>query len=147
MRNLIPICAVFLFASQAVLPQEAESPYDGFASNIGLKLEDLIVRFGAPKTVYTARGEEAWQDDVVFVYNDYDFYIYRDRVWQIGLKQGFGLKTGDAKAAVLSTLGDKARDEGDYLVCPVTGGIWPTALRVNFTAGKISGMFLYRTDF
>jgi hypothetical protein len=145
-RNIL-ICAVLFFIAQALWPQQDGSRDDEIVPIIGLSLEDLFQRFGAPRTVHAARGEENWQDDVVFVYGDRDFYIYRDRVWQIGLKSGYGVKTGDAKAAALLVFADKAQDMGDYLLYPIAGGAWPLSLRVNFNAGKISGMFVYRTDF
>lgn len=144
MRKYILICAVLFISAPRLWSQQGN---DEIVSNIGLRLEDLFLRFGAPRMVHAARGNEAWQDDVVFVYNEWDFYIYRDRVWQIGLKSGYGMKIGDSKAAALAALSGKARDEGDYLLYPLTGGAWPMSLRVNFTAGRISGMFVYRTDF
>jgi hypothetical protein len=144
MRKGILVCAVLLIAGPSLWPQSLN---DDIISNIGLKLEDLLTRFGTPKAVHAVRGDDSWQDDVVFVYNEWDFYIYRDRVWQIGLKSGYGVKIGDSKAAALLALADKARDNGDYLLYPITGNAWPLSLRVNFTAGKISGMFVYRTDF
>jgi hypothetical protein len=147
MRRNIIICAVLLVIAQALWSQQGGGRDDDIVPIIGLSLEDLFQRFGAPRTVHAARGDENWQDDVVFVYGDKDFYIYRDRVWQIGLKSGYGIKTGDVKAAALLALADKAQDMGDYLLYPITGGAWPLSLRVNFNAGKISGMFVYRTDF
>jgi len=158
MRKGILICSALLVVAPSLMSQQGGS--GDIVSNIGLRLEDLFQRFGAPRTVHTARGDEIWQDDVVFVYNEWDFYIYRDRVWQIGLKSGFGLKIGDSKATALMALADKAQapqpslqgegsplDKGDYLLYPITGGAWPLSLRVNFNAGKISGIFVYRTDF
>jgi hypothetical protein len=147
MRKGILLCAVLLIAGLRLWPQQGGSRHEEIISNIGLRLEDLFMRFGAPKTVHAARGNEDWQDDVVFVYSEGDFYIYRDRVWQIGLKSGYGMKIGDSKAAALMALADKARDEGDYLLYPLRGGAWPLSLRVNFTAGRVSGIFVYRTDF
>ena len=41
--------------------------HDEILSFVGLRLDDLIMRFGIPQTVHTQRGEEQWQDDVVFV--------------------------------------------------------------------------------
>jgi hypothetical protein len=149
-RDSLPLLFVIcylLFALPQLWAQQGGSRNDEIISNIGLKLEDLFLRYGVPNTVHSARGNEHWQDDVVFVYNEWDFYIYRDRVWQIGLKSGYGIKIGDAKAAALLALADKAKDEGDYLLYPLTGGAWPMSLRVNFNAGKISGIFVYRTDF
>jgi len=136
----------FLFCSP-LWSQQGGNRNDEIISIIGLKLEDLFLLYGVPNSVHAARGNEHWQDDVVFVYNEWDFYIFRDRVWQIGLKSGYGIKVGDPKAAALLALGDKTKDEGDYLLYPLTGGSWPLSLRVNFNAGKISGIFVYRTDF
>jgi len=145
--NKFLICTILFFSIPSLWSQQAAAPNDELASIIGINLEDMIERFGAPQKVLPARGIEDWQDDVVFVYADRDYYVYRDRVWQIGLKSGYGVKTGDAKAAALLVFADKAQDKGDYLLYPITGGAWPLSLRVNFNAGKISGMFVYRTDF
>jgi hypothetical protein len=57
------------------------------------------------------------------------------------------VKIGDTKAAALIALADKAQDKGDYLLYPITGTVWPLSLRVNFNSGRISGIFVYRTDF
>jgi len=147
MRKGILISAVLLIAGPCLWSQQDLSRYDEIISNIGLRLEDLFFRYGAPKTVHAVRGDEDWQDDVVFVYNEGDFYIYRDRVWQIGLKSGYGMKVGDTKASVLLALADNAQDNGDYLLYPIPGSVWPMSLRVNFNSGRVSGIFVYRTDF
>jgi len=147
MRKIILTCVALLFFALPICAQQGESQNDEITPIIGLNIEELFQRFGAPQKVLAARGEENWQDDVVFVYADKELYIFRDRVWQIGLKSGYGVKTGDPKAAAVLAFSDKAQDQGDYLIYPLSGGAWPMALRVNFSAGKISGMFVYRTDF
>jgi len=144
---LLFVICYLLFALPLLWAQQGVNSNDEIVANIGLRLEDIFLRYGAPNTVRAERGNEYWQDDVVFVYNEWDFYIFRDRVWQIGLKSGYGMKIGDIKAAALLALADKAKDEGDYLLYPLSGGAWPLSLRVNFNAGKISGIFVYRTDF
>jgi len=141
------VCAVLLVAAPLLWSQQDLSRNDEIISNIGLRLEDLFFRYGAPKTVHAARGDEDWQDDVVFVYNEGDFYIYRDRVWQIGLKSGYGMKIGDTKASVLTAFADNAQDNGDYVLYPIPGSVWPMSLRVNFNMGRVSGIFVYRSDF
>jgi len=147
MRKKIFICTILLFFIPRLWAQQDVSRNDEIISNIGLRLEDVFLRYGAPNTVHAARGNEYWQDDVVFVYNEWDFYIFRDRVWQIGLKSAYGMKIGDPKVAALLVLGDKAQDKEDYLLYPLTGSAWPLSLRVNLNAGKISGIFIYRADF
>jgi hypothetical protein len=115
---------------------------------VGMTLAELIGRFGAPKTVVAARGNEHWQDDVVFQYSEGDFYVYRDRVWQVRLASAYGISNRDRKAEVLLILGDTADDRGDYVLFPVSGREWPLILRVNFSnSGLVTAIYIYRPDF
>jgi hypothetical protein len=139
------LLAALLQLSAQILPGAGQQ--DELLSFVGLKLDDLVMRFGIPQSVHAARGGEHWQDDVVFVYNEGDFYIFRDRVWQIGLRTAYGIRIGDAKAVALLTFGDRAQDHGDYILYPLPGGNWPLSLRVNISDGRISGIFVYRQDF
>jgi hypothetical protein len=128
-------------AGEAVLPADP-------ASLIGLNLEDLLVRFGVPRTVYAARGNEEWQDDVVFSYEGADFYVYKDRVWQIGMKAAYGVRLGDPRPAVSLTLGEGAEEFEDHILLPLPSKGWPLALRVNLNeSGLVSALFVYRSDF
>ena len=134
----LPLCA------QTALPG---SRYNEPLSFIGMRLDELFGRFGPPQSVYSARGEEFWQDDVVFTYSEGDFYIYRDRVWQIGLRSAYGMRVGDTRAVAALVLGNNAYDLGDYMVYSFPGGAWPISLRVNFSEGVISAIFVYRPDY
>jgi hypothetical protein len=115
---------------------------------IGLTLEGAIAQFGAPKSVYPIRGLEAWQDDVVFEYDDRDLYIYKDRVWQVGLKTAYGISLGDRRAAALLALGEGYQHYDDHILFPLPSRSWPLMLRVNVNAaGTVSALFVYRSDF
>jgi hypothetical protein len=144
-------CFIFLAGGVSLWAQNASptapGQYDEQLSFVGMRLDDLFQRFGPPQTVYAARGGETWQDDVVFVYKEGDFYVYRDRVWQIGIKSVYGIKVGDAKAVAMLVLGENVQDQGDYALYSFSGGAWPLLLRVNFTAGKISAIYVYRPDY
>jgi hypothetical protein len=143
-------CSIFLVFVPPLWSQNASVVLpiqDEPLSLIGMKLDELINRFGPPQTVYAARGEEHWQDDVVFVYPDNDFYIYRDRVWQVSLKSIYNIKIGDVKAVALLVLGDAAQDMDDYILYTILSGAWPVSLRVNCNAGKVSAIYVYRTDY
>jgi hypothetical protein len=130
-----------LFAQQAINTDER-------LSYVGLTLAELIGRFGTPRAVIAARGLEPWQDDVIFEYAEGDFYIYRDRVWQVRLASMYGISRNDRKAAVLLTLGDTAEDRGNYVLFPISGRNWPLALRVNLNdSGLVSAIYIYRPDF
>jgi len=143
-RFLLPL---LLLAAFPLSPQEAEQAGDPLFF-VGMTLTDLIGRFGTPAAVFAARGNELWQDDVVFRYAGGDFYIYRDRVWQVKLASAFGVSNGDSKTAALAVLGNTAQDRGDYALLPLTGGNWPLMLRVNFNeTGFVAAIYIYRPDF
>jgi hypothetical protein len=115
---------------------------------VGITLDTLLKRFGTPQAVYTARGAEEWQDDVVFAYSEGDFYIFKDRVWQVGLKSLRGLKPGDSRPAALLLLGEEAEDRGDHILLPLPARSWPLALRVSLDEkGFVTALYIYRPDF
>jgi len=114
-------------------------------------MADLIERYGSPRSVLAERGNEVWQDDVVFQYNGADFYIYRDRIWQVKFASTHGVSNGDRKTNVLRVLGDAAEDMGNYAQMSITGKDWPLMMRVNFSnannTGQVTAIYIYRPDF
>ena len=136
-----------------VWPQGESAGGDDPSSYIGLTLTELIRRFGAPLSVHAVRGLEQWQDDVVFVYDQGDFYVYKDRVWQADLKAALGIKTGDLRGHVFMVLDSmpgpsQAETRGDSVFYPLDGGSWPLMLRCDFDrAGRVEAIFIYRPDF
>ena len=117
-------------------------------SYIGMTLEELLQSFGLPRSVYASRGFEVWQDDVVFVYDQGDFFVFKDRVWQVGIKSFRGINLGDPRGVVSLILGSKVEDRPNALFLPLNEKTWPMMLRCDFdSAGKIEAIFIYRTDF
>jgi len=139
------LLTLFLLVAFPLLPQEAAGEPLSF---VGMTLADLVERFGTPAAVFAARGNEPWQDDVVFQYAGRDFYIYRDRVWQVKLISAFGVSNGDTRTAALAALGNTAQNRGDHALLPVSGANWPLMLRVNFNeTGLVSAIYIYRPDY
>lgn len=144
---------MLLAAASSLWPQEAarnQTRTGDPLSFLGMGLAELIGSLGPPEAVYALRGNEDWQDDVVFVYNEGDFYIFRDRVWQVAVKSVYGLALGDTKAAalmILPAVGEGLQDRGDYALLALPGGSWQRMLRVNFSGGRVSAIFIYRSDF
>jgi hypothetical protein len=134
------------------LPAQSQGPGGAEVSNpealIGLTLEGLFARFGVPQEVYALRGVEEWQDDVVLVYPQGDFYVFRDRVWQVGIRSARGIRVGDPRAAVILALGEGAAEGEDCYFLPIRGWPWPMTMRVNMGgSGLVAGIFVYRSDF
>ena len=141
------ILLLFLIAMPARPQEAAASDPKNLSSYIGMKLDELIGRCGPPQTVYASRGQETWQDDVVFVYADANFYLFKDRVWQLGIKSAYGVEVGDPKPAAVLALGEEAADQGDFLLLPLPSVGWPLALRLNFNAaGRVAAIYIYRPD-
>ncbi|GHU39715.1 hypothetical protein FACS1894190_05510 [Spirochaetia bacterium] len=136
-----------LFAddTQAVQnPQTEKNPLNF----IGRTLKEIITSYGAPDSVYAVRGRETWQDDVVFEYKGVDFYLYKDHVWQVGINKTAAISVGDPKAAVLLVLGESAEDRGSYILNNAAGTTWVLQWRYNINSnGKVSSIYLYRTDY
>ena len=142
--------AVFLAAALPLWSQAGQADLNRNNepfSFVGMSLNEVFRRFGPPQTVHAARGDETWQDDVVFAYNEWDFYIYQNRVWQIAVKSLYEMKLGDSRGVALLVLGETAQEGSDYIIYSFPGGAWPLSIRVNFDMGRISSIFIYRTDY
>ncbi|MFP3091041.1 hypothetical protein LQZ21_12025 [Treponema sp. TIM-1] len=143
-RCFIKVLLILLFLGGTELWAQSEDP----ASLVGLTLTEALSRFGVPLAVYPVRGREEWQDDVVFEYGDRDLYIYRDRVWQLGLKTAYGITLGDSRRLALLVLGERAQNFSGYILASLSGGSWPLIFRVNLDPqDNVSGLFIYRSDF
>ncbi|MDR2730765.1 MAG: hypothetical protein LBB81_07705 [Treponema sp.] len=142
-RNRVTLFFLMAFLSFRIYSLEWDEQF----SLIGLKLPELFEDFGPPDAVYAARGNEVWQDDVVFQYAGKDFFIYKDRVWQVKFSSVFGISLNDPRRAAMLRLGNTADDNGDYALLPLQGGDWPLMIRVNFTAEFVSAIYVYRSDF
>ena len=143
-KNITALLAVFLLCSSlAVYAQSENDP----SSLIGLTLADLIKNYGVPKNVYAVRGVAAWQDDVVFVYDQLEFFIFGNRVWQLKLRSAYNLKEGDSKTAVSAVMGEGRNFEG-YTLYKLPGKAWPIMMRINWdSAGRAAAIYIYRSDF
>ena len=114
---------------------------------IGLTLSELINRFGIPNNVYAVRGLEEWQDDVVFVYNEGDFYIHRNRVWQMGVRAVRGINIGDPRGIVSLILGERVESRGNSKFYSLVNWPWPMIIRFDFDgADRVRAIFIYRSD-
>ncbi|MDR2748178.1 MAG: hypothetical protein LBB77_12135 [Treponema sp.] len=143
--------ALGLYPLSGQAAQESSSPDTGSTGPealIGLTLEGLYGRFGVPQAVRSVRGGEPWQDDVVLVYPQGDFYVYRDRVWQLGIPAIRGIRLGDSREAVILALGEDALEGEACFILPIRDQPWPMVLRVNMGgASQVAGIFVYRSDF
>jgi hypothetical protein len=150
-KTLLPLvlflCASVFGQNLPETPEKATALPADPSALIGTTLPNLIGSYGAPKAVYPVRGLAAWQDDVVFVYDQAEFFIYGNRVWQLKLKAAYGITEGDPKAQVSRVLGEGQSFDG-YSVFPLPSRVWPLSLRINWdSSGRVSAVYVYRSDF
>jgi hypothetical protein len=132
---------------------------------VGLSLAEAFRRFGAPERVFAARGQESWQDDVVFYYPGYLYlFWYQDRVWQARVDEHYAgsflaangpvsggpaanaLAMGRSREEVLGLLGPPLRELGDSLVYHLEDRGYPVRLRLYFRDGLLADAYCYRGD-
>lgn len=153
-RLVFPLClaAAVLAAASA---QAAASPARAAelsgtdpSALLGATLESILSAFGPPQSMHSARGPEAWQDDVVFVYDTVELYWFQNRVWQVRTGAAYGLRAGDSKETALAALGEPLqRYESDF-VYQRPSRAWPLRLRLRFgESGGVTDFYLYRADF
>jgi hypothetical protein len=137
--------ALFLAVIAPVCAQDAETDP---ASLIGVNLRELVSRFGPPDSVFAIRGLEEWQDDVVFVYGEQDFYIFKDQVWQFSVKSYSGASIGMRRERLTPLFGEALEEQSGYILFPLTGYSMPLTLRFNTDLRDlVSAIFIYRSDF
>ena len=132
--------------------ESASASFDPAAS-LGMTLAEAFLAYGAPSVVFPVRGEEDWQDDVVFFYPSrlYLFW-YENRVWQVRLDERYqgellGCSMGMSEQDVTGVLGDPLFREADWAVYTLADRGYPVRARLVFTAGQLSDLYVYRSDF
>jgi hypothetical protein len=140
--------------AQAATAQPGQAILDDDPSAIlGLGLQDLVARFGVPASVAAIRGDEAWQDDVAFVYGaGYSLFVYGNKVWQLRFVKPyagslFGLFIGDPASKALSILGQPFEASPAALSYRMPYKSFPVKLRLIVQDDKIVDAYLYRADF
>jgi hypothetical protein len=134
-------------SAQSVIGDEPD-----LASLVGLGLPEAFARFGPPLAVAALRGEQPWQDDVVFSYaGGLQLFWYRERVWQVRLDvrydgRVYRLRMGSTRGRVLELMGPPSREEEQALVYHLEDRGYPVRLRFYFEEDRLVDLYCYRGD-
>lgn len=154
MNKIIAIVALFI--AQASVAQGAVDPVMPWSPSVmlGLSPGEAIERLGAPARVYAVRGPEAWQDDVVFEYEDgLSLFLFSDRVWQVRITEPYplpvlGFVLGETQDAMAEALGLPSLVVDGDPEWMLAGEAWPVRLRaIPGEDGSIRELYVYRADF
>ena len=158
MTATVPALLLLLWLAAGVCgAQEAvrSGPELDLASLVGLTLPQTFELLGAPEQMFSARGEEGWQDDVVFYYPSHLYlFWYRNRVWQARVDEHHdgsflaspALAMGASREQALAALGPPMRELGDSLVYHLEDRGYPVRLRLYFRDGQLADAYCFRGD-
>jgi hypothetical protein len=120
---------------------------------IGLDLPGIVSALGLPQGMFSYRAAEEKLDNVVFYYPDYLYlFWYRNKVWQVRCDRRFagpvlGLTLGMSHEQVERASPRPLTPNGDSLYFDLDSESYPLRVRLVFTAGVLSDLYVYRSDF
>jgi hypothetical protein len=147
-------CASFLafLLSLATLPSAFAEDFDPVRF-IGLDPQAAFSTLGSPQEVFAFRGADEKQDNVVFFYPDFLYlFWYRNRVWQVRVdmrfaKPVFGLSLGMTEEEVEKSRTRPLIPAGNSLYFNLDDEKFPLRVRLLFTSGVLSDVYVYRSDY
>ena len=149
-HRLLP--ALLLFAAVAAGPLHADSMEA--TRVIGMSLTSVVTELGLPQSMFTYRGADESQDDVVFYYPDHSYlFWYKDRVWQVRYDRRatavvHGVSLGMSRAEVQAVVSERPLVEsGDSLYFDLDGTSFPIRVRLVFAGSSVTDIYVYRSDY
>jgi len=147
-RPVVLSCVLFI----SVLARVSADDFD-LVRLIGLDMPAAVAALGLPQQMFTWRGAEEREDNVVFYYPDFLYlFWYKDRVWQVRCDRRFastvfGLTLGASREEVERTSLRTLTQNGDSLYFDLSDERFPLRVRLVFTASVLSDLYVYRSDF
>ena len=120
---------------------------------VGWTLEQAYTKLGVPEEVFPYRGEKAWQDTVVFYFDEHLYlFWYDNRVWQVRAdrrygKESRGITLGMPKGELEELLGQPYHSDETSLIYSLPDRGYPLRMRLFFDDGILSDLYIYRSDF
>ena len=150
MRAPLPFAACFLLVTAVAGLHAADvDPL----KVIGMDLKAAAEAFGPPQSMFPFRGTAADRDDVVFFFPEH-FYLFwfRDRVWQVRFDMRYpgtvlGLALGTPLEQIQASPPGQLLPAGDSLFFDIDSAGYPVRVRLVFAAGRLSDVYVYRSDF
>jgi hypothetical protein len=147
-RAALPLAALLVLA--AALPAIAE-PCDA-TGLIGMDPAQVFAALGAPREIFSWRGEEPGEDDIVFFYPDFRYvFWFQSRVWQVRFDQRYtgtvlGFSIGMARVEAKLRGEGRLQESGASLFLALDTGPYPLRVRLAMVDDRIADIYVYRSD-
>jgi hypothetical protein len=148
MFRLRMLAIILLVLAAAAAAAESDDPIDF----IGMDPAQLFAALGAPREIFTWRGAEPMEDNIVFFYPDFRYvFWFQSRVWQVrfdnrysGTVLGFsiGMKRADVEAGGQGRL----QESGGSLFLSLDTGRYPVRVRLAMLDDRVDDIYVYRSD-
>jgi hypothetical protein len=154
------LAAVFCFAAAAAGGDTVQWRNKGvvnesvdIAGYLGFTLSEAVQTFGPPEEVFVYRGEEEWQDNVVFYFQKHLYlFWFENRVWQVRLDERYegeiaGFSMGTRKEDITAALGEPFFEDNESCLYALPDMGVPVRMRLFFEEGRLSDLYIFRADF
>jgi hypothetical protein len=119
---------------------------------IGMDPAQIFAALGAPREIFTWRGAEPAEDDIVFFYPDFRYvFWFQSRVWQVrfdhrhgGTVLGFSIGMERAEAQVCGQ--GRLQDFEGSLYLTLDTGRYPVRVRLAMVDDRVADIYVYRSD-
>lgn len=119
---------------------------------LGMTPPQAIEILGPPSEVYTLKVAEAIWQPVFYYPQQIYLFFQQNRVWQVRMDRRYGesfqgISMGMSRESVLTILGSPKTEDPGFLLYDLPYSSFPRRWRIILTEGKVSDIFIYRSDF
>ncbi len=120
---------------------------------IGMEPDEVWNTFGPPTHLFSRRGDNAAEDDVVFYRSGLYLYWFQNRIWQVRADRNYsgflaGIRIGDSLDSVLEKYPDLLSKTAESIIIEINRDIYPVRLRLALDSqGTVNDMYLFRGDY
>jgi hypothetical protein len=113
---------------------------------IGLDPAAAFGTFGPPLEIFP------FEQTVVFYYPDHKYlFWFQNRIWQVRVDRRYelptmGFRMGEGKAETTARIGRLFKESGDAVSFHIAEAGFPMEARLIFEDGKLSDLYVYRSD-
>ncbi|OHD12377.1 MAG: hypothetical protein A2Z96_02195 [Spirochaetes bacterium GWB1_48_6] len=148
--SILFLLSLWFTSPVALFSQEVET-WD-VTQLLGLTPPQAMEILGIPTEIYPLKVTETqWQPILYYPKNIY-LFLHQNRVWQLRLDNRYteafqGIKMGMGKLEIVELMGPPLGEEETFLIYNLKYKNFPRRLRLILSEGKLTDIFVYRSDF
>jgi hypothetical protein len=148
LRTAVPAALLLVLAAVAAAADGADDP----TALIGMNPAQVVAALGAPREIFSWRGAEPAEDDIVFFYPDFRYvFWFQSRVWQVRFDRRYagsvlGFSIGMVRAEAEARGQGRLEEREGSLYLALDTGPYPLRVRLAVIDDRIADIYVYRSD-